>query len=53
MGEAYLGAAVTFAQAFAQLDKGMRPEFVTAGRPLADKYWADYSERAKKEQLCD
>lgn len=52
-GEGYLGAAVNFTQMLGQLEKTVRPDVVTAGKQLADRYWTDFGERARKEQLCD
>lgn len=52
-GEGYVGAAVNFAQMLGQLEKTVRPDVVAAGKQVADRYWNDFSERAKKEQLCD
>ncbi len=53
MGEGYVGAAINFAQTLAQLEKGVKPDVLSAGRQLADRYWTDYAGRAKKEQLCE
>ncbi len=52
-GEGYIGAAVNFTQMLGQLEKNVRPDVVAAGKQLADRYWTDFGERAKKEQLCD
>jgi hypothetical protein len=53
MGEGYVGAAINFAQTLAQLEKGVKPDVLSAGRQLAERYWTDYAERARKEQLCE
>ncbi len=53
MGDGYVGGAVQFAQTLAQLEKGLKPDMLLAGQQLADKYWNDFSERAKREQLCN
>lgn len=52
-GEGYIGAAINFTQMLGQLEKTVRPDVVAAGRQLAERYWTDFGERAKKEQLCD
>ena len=52
-GEGYIGAAIGFTQMLGQLEKNVRPDVVTAGKRLAERYWSDFGERAKKEQLCD
>ena len=52
-GDGYLGAAVNFTQMLGQLEKTVRPDVVTAGKQLAERYWSDFGERAKREQLCD
>ena len=52
MGEAYVGAAVNFAQTLTQLETGVRPDVLSAGKQLAERYWTDYAARAKREQLC-
>jgi hypothetical protein len=52
MGDGYVGGAVQFSQTLTQLEKGVKPDLLVAGRQLADKYWADYGDRAKREQLC-
>lgn len=51
-GDGYIGGAVQFAQTLAQLEKGLKPDLLAAGKQLAEKYWTDYGERAKREQLC-
>jgi hypothetical protein len=52
-GEGYIGAAINFTTMLGQLEKTVRPDVVTAGKQLAMRYWTDFGERAKKEQLCD
>ncbi|MEQ1580106.1 MAG: hypothetical protein ABL964_05910 [Steroidobacteraceae bacterium] len=52
-GEGYIGAAINFTQMLGQLEKTVRPDVVTAGKQLAERYWTDFGDRAKKEQLCD
>jgi hypothetical protein len=53
MGEGYMGAAIAFAQTLAQLETGVKPDVLSAGRQLADRYWQDFGQRARREQLCD
>lgn len=53
MGDGYIGATIQFVQTLAQLEKGVKPDLLTASKQLAEKYWADYAERAKREQLCN
>jgi hypothetical protein len=52
-GEGYLGAAINFTQMLGQLEKTVKPDVLAAGRQLAERYWTDFGDRAKKEQLCD
>jgi hypothetical protein len=53
MGQGYIGAAVTFTQMLGQLEKAVKPDVIASAKQLGDRYWMDFGERAKKEQLCD
>jgi len=52
-GQGYIGAAVNFTQMLGQLGKAVKPDVIASARQLADRYWSEFGERAKKEQLCD
>lgn len=52
MGDGYVGGTVQFSQTLAQLEKGLKPDMLSAGQQLAEKYWNDFGDRAKREQLC-
>lgn len=52
-GNGYIGMAATFGRTFMQLEKGLKPDVLSAGQQLADRYWTDFGERAKREQMCD
>jgi hypothetical protein len=53
LGDAYLQSVVNFSQTIQQLETNQSPELLARAKELGEKYWSDYSARAKRAQRCE
>jgi hypothetical protein len=52
MGTAYVDAAVSLANTLAQFEKALPPQELARAQALTERYWTEFSARARNEQRC-
>ncbi|HSN70147.1 MAG TPA: hypothetical protein VLT59_01505 [Steroidobacteraceae bacterium] len=52
-GTRYLETGIALARVNAQFAAALKPEQLERAQSLADRYWTQFSERAKREQRCE